>query len=201
MSSTKQSKSQSAARAALMIVGMGKHYANVSSLTIDGVPTTPAQATASLQALVDLRKGVNDARATTQSKVAAERAQAPALRSFMAALVTIVKGSFGSSPDVLADFGLAPKKVRTPLTVQQKATATAKQKATRAARHTMGPKQRNEVKGDVTGVLVTPVTSTAPATPAPSTRGDATTPAAASTAIPSAPVQGATATPSAPHGA
>jgi hypothetical protein len=38
-------------------------------------------------------------------------------------------------------------------------TPIAKRAATRAARHTMGPKQKKAVKGDVTGVVVTPVTS------------------------------------------
>jgi hypothetical protein len=42
----------------------------------------------------------------------------------------------------LADFGLNPKKARTPLTIEEKAAAAAKRKATRAARHTMGSKQK-----------------------------------------------------------
>jgi hypothetical protein len=180
-----------------MIVGIKKHYANVASLTVAGVSHTPAEITASLQTFVDLRQSVNDARAALRSKVAAESAQSPALRSFMSALVTVVKGTLGPSPDVLADFGLVPNKVRTPLTIEQKAAAAAKRKSTRAARRTMGPKQRSEVKGDVTGVVVTPVT-TPQATPAPSTSRNATAPAAAS-ATSGAPVQGAPATSSAPH--
>ena len=198
MSTSKPNKTQDAARAALMIKGVEKHYANVASLTVAGASHTPAEIVASLQTFVDLRQGVNDARAALRSKVAVERTQSPALRKLMSALVTVVKGSFGTSPDALADFGLAPNKARTPLTVEQKAAAAAKSKATRAARHTMGPKQRSEVKGTVTGVVVTPVTST-PATPAPSTSGTATAPAAASTATSGAPVQGASATSPASH--
>lgn len=175
-------KTADAARAAQMIVGLGKHFPNVGSLTIEGAARTLAQIEASLQALVDLRKAVNDARAAAKAKLAAETAQAPALRTFMDAVATVVKGSFGNSPDVLADFGLAPKKVRTPLTVEQKAAAAAKRTATRAARHTMGSKQRKDVKGAVTGVTITPVTAphpvaTAPATNAPPTGATAAAPA------------------------
>ena len=71
------------------------------------------------------------------------------LRSQMAALVAFVKVTFGNTPDVLADFGLKPNKARTPLTISQKAAASAKRAATRAARHTMGPKQKKDIKGTV----------------------------------------------------
>ena len=60
---------------------------------------------------------------------------------------------------MLADFGINPK-ARAPLTVEAKAAAAAKRAATRAARHTMGSQQKKAIKGDVTGVLVTPITST-----------------------------------------
>jgi hypothetical protein len=147
MSSFKENKTQDATRAGLLIAGLGKHPATVGSLTIGSVPYTPAELAALLQTLVDLRRAVTDAQAAAQTKLANERAQAPALRSLMSALVTILKTSFGNSPDILADFGLTPRKVPAPLTVDAKRAAAAKRKATRAARHTMGSKQRLAVKG------------------------------------------------------
>ncbi len=133
---------------------------------------TPAQVVAQLQTLVALRQGVNDARATLKAKLAAEASQAPTLREFMLAFVAFVKATFSKSPDVLADFGLAPKKAATPLTVEQKAAKVAKAEATRKARGTMGRKKKLAVHGDVTGVTVTPVTASAPVaatvSPAPS---------------------------------
>jgi hypothetical protein len=102
------------------------------------------------------------------------------VRKLLAALVTVVKGSFGNSPDVLADFGVPPKKAPTPLTVEQKAAAAAKRSATRAARHTMGTKQRQAVKGQVTGITITPHTASPPAAPSPATSAPVTgTPAVA----------------------
>jgi hypothetical protein len=52
-----------------------------------------------------------------------------------------LKAAYGSALDVLADFGLKPKKARTPATVEAKAAAVAKRTATRAARHTLGSVQ------------------------------------------------------------
>src|SRR5258708_1401027 len=83
----------------------------------------------------------------------------PSLHSFMAAYVTYVKAAFGSAPDSLADFGMQPRKVRAPATVEEAAAAVAKRAATRAARNTKGPKAKLTVKGDVTGITLTPVTA------------------------------------------
>ncbi|HEX4448948.1 MAG TPA: hypothetical protein VH044_19540, partial [Polyangiaceae bacterium] len=112
--------------------GVTKHFSNVSSLTFGNASFTPAQIEASLQTLIDLRMAVDDAKTVAKAKIDVEAAQAPSLRSQMAALVALVKATFGNSPDVLADFGLMPRKARTPLTIEQKATAAAKRAATRA---------------------------------------------------------------------
>src|SRR5581483_8311817 len=97
-------------------------------------------------------------KAATKEKIAAERDEMPALRALMGEYVTYVKATVGGASD-LADFGLTPKKARTPQTVEAKAAATAKREATRAARNTMGAKQKLKVKGNVVGVSVTPVTA------------------------------------------
>jgi hypothetical protein len=143
---------------------------------------TPAQVEAQLTLLSSLRASVQAAQAVVKAKLADETAQAPALRELMLAFIAFVRATFSNSPDVLADFGLAPKKARTPLTVEQKAAAAAKREATRKARGTMGKKQKLAVMGNVTGVVVTPIV----------------TPAAASTAqpAPSAPSNGSASAPS-----
>ncbi|MGH7296088.1 MAG: hypothetical protein ACRELB_14190 [Polyangiaceae bacterium] len=105
----------------------------MTSLTLASVVYTPDQITAALQLLVNLRLAVEAAEAATKAKLAAEEAQAPALLSLMAALVQYVKVTFSGSPDVLADFGLKPRKPTTPMTAEQKAAANAKREATREA--------------------------------------------------------------------
>jgi hypothetical protein len=146
-------KETDAALAGQLIVGTKKHFSTVSSLAFGNASFTPAQVEASLQTLIDLRTAVDDARTVAKAKIVAEAAQAPSLRSQMAALVMFVKATFGNSPDVLADFGLKPRKARTPLTIGQKATAAAKRAATRAARHTMGTNQKKAVKGTITTII------------------------------------------------
>ena len=56
--------------------------------------------------------------------------------------------AFAGQLDTLADFGLTAraKHVATP---EEKLASTAKAKATRAARHTMGSRQRAKIKGTV----------------------------------------------------
>jgi hypothetical protein len=140
---------------------------------------TPAQITSALQTLVSLYAAVDTAKSVWKAKLAAVAAQAPALLSLMAALKSYVELTYSESPDVLADFGLPPKTVTTPLTTEQQAAAVAKRKATREARGTKGSKAKLEVKGNVTGVVVTPVTAATPAAPpaapsTPATSGSAT---------------------------
>ncbi len=153
-------------RATQLIAGLNKHLASAGQILLASGTYTPAQITTLLQSIVTLRSDVDAAKALAQAKLATLRAQMPAKRIVSDAFVSFVRAAFGNSPDVLADFGLTPKKAPTPLTVEEKAAAAAKRTATRAKRNVMGSKQRKAVKGDVTGVVVTPIVAPAPVTPA-----------------------------------
>jgi hypothetical protein len=159
---TKQNKSIEAAFATQLVAGTQKHFATVASLTFASDSLTPAQIEAQLQQLATLRNEVENAKAALKAKLATETVQAPSLRTLQRAYVQFVKTTFSKSPDVLADFGIRPNKTKTPLTVEQKAAAAAKSKATRSARGTKGPRQKLEITGDVTGVVVTPATAAKP---------------------------------------
>jgi hypothetical protein len=158
-------KGEVAGRAKQLIAGAEKLLTGTTALV--GTTFTPAEVTSKLQAIVDLRADVENAQATVRAKLAAEAAEMPALRVFMSAFVSHVKAAHGTSPEALAAFGIHPK-ARVPLTVEAQAAAIAKRAATRAARHTMGPKQKKAVKGDVIGVVVTPISAPASTVPAPS---------------------------------
>jgi hypothetical protein len=162
----KKGKEAAVALATNLIAGIQKHLAN-GQLTFAGGTFTAAQIDAKLQELVNLRAAVDTARAATTAKVAAETAQAPALLSFMSALVACIKVQFGTQVDVLADFGVPPRKVPTPLTIEQKAAAAAKREATRTARGTKSAKAKKGIHGAVTGVVVTPIVAGAPVVQAP----------------------------------
>ncbi len=155
------------------IAGTNKHLANGAQVMLLGGSFTPVQIAEHLQAIVNLRSDVDAAKALTQAKLAVETADMSARRPLMDAYVGFVKVAFGNAPDVLADFGLHPR-ARTPLTVEAKTAAAAKRKATRAARHTAGAKQKKSIKGAVTGIVVTPITAAQPAASAP---GGPSTPA------------------------
>jgi hypothetical protein len=163
----KKSVNADAVLAGNLIEGTAKHLASIGQLMIAGGTFTPAQATTQLQAIVQLHADVDAARAQVKAKLAAVHAQAATDRVFLDAFVSFVKAAFGNAPDVLADFGLKPKKVPTPLTIEAKAAAAAKRAATRAKRNVLGKVQRKAVKGDVTGIVVTPIVAPQPATPAP----------------------------------
>ena len=155
-------KATETARATQVIAGFKKHLAGVASLTLGSTVYTPDQITGALQLLVDLHAAVDTARSVVNTKLTAEKAQAPALRGLLAALVSFVKLTYSESPDILADFGLPPKTVKAPLTTEQQAVAVAKRNATRVARGTTSKKAKKAVKGDVVGVTVTPIKAAAP---------------------------------------
>lgn len=161
MATNRNTKSQVVVVAKQLIAGTAKHLSSSTQVALLGSSFTPDQITSKLQQLVTLRSDVDAAKATAKAKIANETAQAPALHALLSAFESFVKAAFGSSPDVLADFGITPKP-RATLTVEAKAAAVAKRAATRAARHTVGPQKKQGIKGDVTGVVVTPITASAP---------------------------------------
>jgi hypothetical protein len=166
-----KNKKTVATRAGNIITGLKTNYPNGKQvLTFGGgaIKITVDDAIGSLQAIVDNRAAVTAAKAAAKAKVADEDAKMPTLIAFMRALVAFIKLTFGADPTALATFDVAPRKVTTPMTAEEKAVAVAKREATREARGTKGPKARKKVHGNVQATLVvTPAAPTAPATPEP----------------------------------
>ena len=149
-----------------LTAGIPKLPPSVTSITLNGETFTPAQLSSELGTLVTLQADVDTAQAALDAKKAVLAARVAALRALASAFVQFLRAAFGNQPDVLALFGLAPRKAATPLTTEEKAAAAAKRASTRAARGTKGPKAKARIKGTVTGVLVTPLEQTAPSVPA-----------------------------------
>ena len=150
-------KTQETIQAQQLLAGFQKHLSTMTSLTVESVDYTAAQFTTALTAYVGLRSGVVSAQAAAKVALNAEEAQAPALLIVIDALVSYVKLTYAKSPDVLADFGLEPRKAPTPLTAEQKAAANAKRKATRAARGITTKAAKKAQTGNVIGVSISPV--------------------------------------------
>jgi hypothetical protein len=163
-------------------------------MAIGGASLPTKDIIATLQSRIDSTKTVLSTRATWQTAVQADRDVRDKTKTTVSGLKQGLLVALAGHLDTLADFGLTArqKHVATP---EQKLAAAAKAKATRAARHTMGSKQKAGVKGTVTPTA--PATA-APAAPTPSPTPPAIVPAAsvAPTAPPVTPVT--TATPPSP---
>jgi hypothetical protein len=164
-----------------LISGITKHAQTLPSLVIGGTSYATAAITAQLQSRLDASTTVQSTRATWQNAVSVDKATREKTKTFVSGLRQALQVAFAGSIDTLADFGLTPRKARV-VTPEEKTVAVAKAKATRAARHTMGKKQKAAIKGTVpeaapatppaaavpaASTATVPATSTAPAVPMP----------------------------------
>jgi hypothetical protein len=149
------------------IAGIKKDLSSVTTITLEGVDYTPATLMALLQSDIDLGDATVTARATWLLAVKKEQAMHVQINGLLAALKAYVIQKYGSGAVALqADFGFSPKKTVVK-TVATKSEAATKAIATRAARHTMGSKQKKAIHGVLPATEpVTPATTTTNPTPA-----------------------------------
>ncbi|HEX4447225.1 MAG TPA: hypothetical protein VH044_10835 [Polyangiaceae bacterium] len=158
------------------IVGAQKHYAALTTVIIDGVPRTPASIVQALQGAIDGADATAAAAATFHKAVADEQQATLEGDAMYRGLKTLVMSQFKTSPETLADFGftLPSRRVPDAATV---ATAVQKRDATRVARHTMGKRQKEQVKGTVTVPAPAPTGAPPTATSSPAAPANPTPPA------------------------
>ncbi len=166
MSSTtsKPNKATALTRVQALIAGTQKHFPN-ESLTLGNTAFTTATLIQALESLANALVALNAAHVSVRDAGMAlrgiETKVAPVIRDFK----RFILAAFSTAPQQLADFGLQPPKARTPMDSVKRAAAVAKMRATRAARGTTSRKKKLAVKGDVTGVNITPVTHAAASSP------------------------------------
>jgi hypothetical protein len=132
------------------LAGVDKYYANVSSLTVGGVQYTPAAIKQVLTDDLTAQAAVGAQRATLRVGVKAAKQTRATANALLKALRVHIVDQYGSKAEpVLQDFGYPPPR-DTKKTVKDKAQAVDKSLATRAARHTMGTKQKKSVKSTTT---------------------------------------------------
>ena len=180
MSGTTSSVSKAASLAFLRAfsAGLQKHLAN-QSFPVGTTTYTVTSLVQLLGSLIAAIEAVNAAQVSATNAVANLKAMNASASPVVSAVVRVVAAMFASDAAALADFGLKARKARTPLTTEQKAAAKAKAEATRKARGTKGPKAKLAVKGNVTGVEITPIT--APPASQPATQPAANAPGAPTT--------------------
>src|SRR5580704_15569037 len=144
---TRTSKISRQARVQKVIAGIQK-YCTGQTLTLGGVSYTASDLITLLQSDTAASSASTAARATLTTEVQAERNSRqkvdPLLR-FLKAYVTGQLGDTKDSAQKLDDFGYSPRNV--PVKgVDVKTAAADKMRATRAARHTMGSRQKERSK-------------------------------------------------------
>jgi hypothetical protein len=131
-----------------------------------------------IAAVSTAKTGWVDARIVEEARLATD---GPIVRGMRDNVATM----FSDKPTALAAFHRTPKKPCQPLSVEARAAATARARATRIARGTESKKKRAEDRRNVTGVTITPVTN--PSASSPSGAGSS----AATSSGASSPAQGA----------
>jgi len=137
------------------------HVASKAQIGMNGQKRKLADVVAIYQSSLDTRAALASKRTELQTALAAKGSAESARLEADKALEAWVVQEFGAGSQQALDFGFAPPK-KAVLTVEEKAQAKARSKATRIARNTMGSQQKKLVKG-------TMVVLTAPAAPANST--------------------------------
>jgi hypothetical protein len=161
-----------------MLQGWQEVIPSDSTVTSSGGSLTEAAVLAQLQGYLGAYAALDTHVTAVKQARAVVSSQLPAARAYFAVLKAAVANLFGDASPQLAQFGLAPKKARKPLSSQELAVRAAKAKATRALRGTKGPVKKLETKVGpmafvdpvettvpVSATAATPVASTAPVEP------------------------------------
>jgi hypothetical protein len=156
----RRDKATALAQVLALIAGTEKHFPT-GQFTIGNTVYTSASLTQVLQGLANAMSALAAAQAAAKDALAAEEAAIAAVGPIVQAYRRIVVAAFANMAQTLGDFGVPAPKARTPLTTEQQAVAVAKAKATRTARGTTSRKQKLAIKGNVTGVTVTPIVAPA----------------------------------------
>jgi len=142
------------------IVGAIKKHLG-GTVTLAGVKYTPAKLAQMFQQGIEVGDATDAANKAWRVAVAKERTTTQELSGVQTSLRNHVSALYGETSTEFAAFGFAPKVV-TKVDVATKAAAVEKREATRAARHTMGKRQKEEITGETSPAATAPTT---PATP------------------------------------
>jgi hypothetical protein len=137
--------------------GLTQHASTAPAVVLAGVTLKPSDVVAKLQARIAQAKAVSSAAANWHSTVQTDQTAAAQLKPVLSAVKQVLLAAYSTQLDVLADFGLSPRKkpVVSPAT---RTAAALKAKATRAARGTKGTQQKAAI---TTQVTIAPATMTA----------------------------------------
>jgi hypothetical protein len=165
-------------------LALNKHGKAKTPMSINGEQLKLADVIGIYQASLDILAEVSTKRAELETALTNRATIEAKRRATDTGLRAWVTGEFGPDSQQARDFGFLPKKT-TAKTAETKHTAVLKMKATRDARHTMGKKQKQKIKG----TIVAPAAPAAPAPTAQQASPGASAPTPANGASSPAPIQ------------
>jgi hypothetical protein len=116
-------------------------------LTLEGAPTPVSDLIRLFEDGAADWKTVRDLSAALTKALAKRNGQTKALGARRDSLRTCLDSLLGKSNPVLVEFAFKPKKERRQLTTDELAARKQKAAATRAARHTLGKRQKQKITG------------------------------------------------------
>jgi uncharacterized membrane protein YgcG len=131
-----------------LIAGVQQFLAQLGTLTLGSQKMAPADIVKAIQGRIDASNAAVKAAAALVAALQAEKAELTGTAILVSSLRALVLGMYAPSPEVLAVFGVVPRK-RTAPSAATKAAAAAKSLATRKARGTLGKKQKQKIHGNV----------------------------------------------------
>jgi hypothetical protein len=134
------------ARDAAVIAGIKKRLQNVPSVVLAGVTYTPAALEALYENHLEAAAAVESLKAQWKAAVQAYETSSKTLAKVTFGLREIVRQMFDNAPAALADFDFTPRKTSQKSPVTQ-VVAAERNRATRKARNTLGPKAKLRIKG------------------------------------------------------
>jgi hypothetical protein len=156
-----------------LIKGLNSNFTQKTSFVLNGEELSVAQIVAALNGRVAAAADSTAKEIAWRAAVKTEREKDEAVQPLRQALKAALVSRYGSDAQELKEFSFPPAKERK-VSVKTKAKAQEQSIATRAARMTMGKKQKKGIKG----VVAEPQTtsdSDAPATPTRAAASAATT--------------------------
>jgi hypothetical protein len=166
--------------AKLFLAGVAEVVPDKATLMIGGEATTKKELLQKLGELIVPYQQAVDAEAAYRYAIATRDSQQESSKNYLDEARLVVLAFLGSKNPQLGKCGLSPEKPKTKLTSDQLAERTEKLRQTRQLRHTLGPKQKANIKAGSAPVSVPPQqpsggnTASSPAPSAPSGTSQAT---------------------------
>jgi hypothetical protein len=138
-----------------LVDGLEKNLPNKSFVSASQSYTGP-EVIAEVRAIHAAASAVVEARGTLTDALRAHAKMRHDKAEFLRHLRDTLRTAYSNDQVTLAEFGLAPTRSRGAPTGEELLVRVTKSQATRKERRTMGKRQRAAIKGDVTGVVITP---------------------------------------------